>query len=67
MTSWDDRMRVDDLARVLSVLGMHANEMELLGEAEHDPDCLVCQTTILFSRVARFGMQLRERELEEYR
>lgn len=56
-------MTVLDLYRLLDDLGKHAADMQLSGQEHHD-DCSRCQTMILLSRVARFGMQLRDAELE---
>lgn len=48
-------------AEVLGVLGRHAAAMDQADETRHDA-CTYCETMKLLSRVAAFGIQLRQAE-----
>lgn len=49
---------IHDFADALNDLANHAMSMESGDHTIHD-ECIFCQTTILLSRVVRFGDQLR--------
>lgn len=56
--------RVMDLARSLADIGEHAAAMQQSEELHHDA-CPWCETAVLVARVANFGKQQRDLELQE--